>query len=189
MIVDDKNKIAYVADKGGNINIVFLASSPPMMKQVIRTSSEGSIRGIVADFQNRKLYCTCFEDGYIHIFKLVDPTDPEGRVDKVLSVKGAPNPRVIKLWPERNEVVVGHQDGLISFYNFELNQSGPFYSAKIHDKNINALQTIPQENMLITGSGDKSIRVKPINLVLGSSSEMEQRKKSSCEETSQTKIR
>jgi WD40 repeat protein len=159
MSIDLKNKIAYVADRGGNINVVSFASVPPMMKQVIRTTSNGSIRGLELDLPNKRLYCTCHEDSYLHVFRIVDPADPEGRIEKVSSIKGAPNPRVVKWWEERQELVVGHQDGVVSFYNLELNPNGPVFSAKKHDKNINALQIIPKEKMLITGSNDKAIKV------------------------------
>jgi WD40 repeat protein len=97
MVVDDRNKIAYVADRGGRINVVFVGSNPPMMKQVVHTSSEGSIRGLVADFHSNRVYCTCYEDGYIHVFRLIDSNDPEGRIEKIMSIKGMPGPRMIKL--------------------------------------------------------------------------------------------
>lgn len=168
MVIDEKNKIAYVADRGGRINVVFLAANPPMMKQVVHTTSEGSIRGLAADFNSKRLYCTCYEDGYIHTFRMVDPSDPEGRIEKVMSVKGTPGPRLIKLWEERNELVVGHQNGVISFYNFEINTNGPLYSEKKHEKNINAINIISKESMLITASGDKTIKVNIFNIVLGS---------------------
>lgn len=160
MVVDERNKIAYVADRGGRINVVFLAANPPMMKQVIHTTSEGSIRGLAANFTEKRLYCTCYEDGYIHTFRMVDPTDPEGRIEKIMSIKGTAGPRLIKVWEDRKELVVGHQDGVLAFYNFEINTNGPLYSAKKHEKNINSMQIISKEGLLITGSGDKTIRVE-----------------------------
>ena len=169
MVVDIKNKVAYVADRGGNINVVSLASNTPIMKQVVRTTSEGAIRGIEVDVLNKRLYCTCHDDGYVHVFRIVDPTDPEGRIEKISSLKGAANPRVVKWWEERKELIVAHQDGVISFYNFELNPNGPLYSGKKHDKNINSIQIMHKENLLITASGDKTIKVLCDYLVLQAS--------------------
>lgn len=159
MVVDVKNRVAYVADRGGNVNVVSIAGSVPLMKQVVRTTSEGAIRGLEFDVANKRLYCTCHDDGYVHAFRVVDPSDPEGRIEKITSVKGAPHPRVVRWWEDRQELIVGHQEGLISFYNFEVNQNGPIYCSKKHDGNINSMQIIPKENLLITGSGDKSIKV------------------------------
>lgn len=159
MVVDNKNRIAYVADRGGNINVVSFASNPPLMKQVIKSTSNGSIRGLELDLVNKRIYCACHEDAYIHVFRIVDPTDPEGRIEKVSSVKGTAGPRVLRWWEDRQELVVGHEEGILSIYNFEMNPNGPLYSAKKHDKNINAIQIIPKEKFLITGSGDKTLKV------------------------------
>ena len=159
MVVDFRNKIAYVADRGGSIQVISLAASPPSVRQTVKTSSEGAIRGLEADFSSKRLYCTCHDDGYLHTFRLVDPSDPEGRIEKINSVKGVPKPRIIRWWGERNEMYVGHQDGLISVFNFQMNANGPIYSGKIHDGNINTMQIIHGENLVITGSGDKTIKV------------------------------
>ena len=160
MIVDQRNKIAYIGDRNGSIMVASLATNPPTIKQVVKTSSEGSIRGLEADFPNKRIFCSCHEDAYIHIFKLNDPSDPEGRIDKTVSIKTAPKPRVIRWWDDRQELYIGHQDGLISVINFTLNPNGPIYSNKSHEGNVNALQIIAQEGVVITGSGDKTIKVK-----------------------------
>ncbi len=159
MVVDKKNKIGYCADRGGSIIVVNLGSNPPRVGQVVKTSSEGAIRGLEGDFPNKRVYCSCLDDGYIHIFKLFDPIDPEGRIEKTASIKGAPGPRVIRYWPERQELFVGHKDGLVSVINPELNPTGPIYCKKEHDGNVNTIQIISGENLLITGSGDKNVKV------------------------------
>jgi WD40 repeat protein len=172
MVVDFRNKIAYVADRGGSINVVYIGS-PPSAKQIVKTSSEGAIRGLEQDFMNKRIYCTCHDDGYLHAFRLVDPTDPEGRIEKISSTKGAPKPRVLRYWADRNEMYVGHQDGLISVFNFQINTTGPIYSGKIHDGNINTIQIVSGENLLITGSGDKTIKVLSLHPVLESTRKVE----------------
>lgn len=92
MIVDQRNSIAYVADRAGNIIVISLIENDPSVKQIVKTSSEGSIRGLEADFPNRTLFCCCLEDGYVHAFRMSDPTDPEGRIDKISSIKTCPKP-------------------------------------------------------------------------------------------------
>jgi WD40 repeat protein len=169
MVIDRASRIAYIADRNGSIVVVNLESNPPRVTQVVKTSSEGTIRGLEADFENKRLYCTCYDDGYIHTFKLFDPKDPEGRIEKASSVKGAPGPRVIRWWAERGELFVGHQGGLISVFNPNLNTTGPIYSSKLHDGNVNTIQIIPGDHIMISGSGDKTIRVRFCKSVLGSS--------------------
>lgn len=159
MVVDSRNRIAYISDRNGNITVVSLKIECPEVCQVIKTSSEGAIRGLEGDFSNKKLYCTCHDDGYVHGFKLREPEDPEGRIDKFVSVKGPPKPRQIKFWEERGELFVGHQDGLISVYNLELNPKGAICSSRYHEDNINSIQILEGSNMIATGSTDKTIMV------------------------------
>lgn len=108
MVVDQRNKVAYVADRGGNIVVLSLSASPPTVKQVVKTSSEGSIRGLEGDFANSRIFCSCLEDSYIHVFRLDDPTDAEGRIDKIASIKTSPKPRVVRWWNDRQELFIGH---------------------------------------------------------------------------------
>lgn len=176
MYVDSKHDIGYVSDRGGNIVVVNLASNPPSVRQVVRTSSDGSIRGLEVDLQTKRMYCSCFEDHYVHIFRLVSPSDPEGRIEKIQSIKTSMNPRTLKWWPEKEELYIGHQSGLISVINFKLNPNGPIYSGKCHDGNINTLQILNNDGLVISGSGDKTVKVRQqSDLVLGAADLVGQR--------------
>jgi len=159
MIVDKKNRIAYIADRGGSIKVVSLHSSPPINKQSIKTSSNDSIRGLDADFENKKLFCCCYEDSYVYIYNITDPSDPEGRIEKLHTIKGVPQPRILKWWPDREEIFLGHEGGNVSVINYRLNKDGPIFSMKAHEGNVNCLQILGNEGMVISASGDKKIKV------------------------------
>ena len=180
MVIDKKNRIGYVGDRGGCLLVVSLSNNPPILKQSIRTSSEGAIRGLDADFDKKLVFCCCEEDSYVHIFKLHAPTDPEGRLEKLMSIKGSPGPRVMRWWADRNELVLGHKDGLISVINYDVHPTGPIFSAKSHSKNVNAIQILPAQRMIVSASGDKCIKVGLYYPVLESTDELGKGRRLTC---------
>lgn len=162
MVIDTENKIAYVGDRGGLVIVIKIAN-PPTAKQSVRISAKGAaIRGMAADFASNLLFFVTHEDNSVHSYKIHTPSDPEGKLERQHSIVGPAKPRVAKYYGERNELYVGHQDGLLSVYNFDTNNTSPIYSGKVHETNINALQIMPHKGMVITGSGDKHIRVVTI---------------------------
>ena len=61
-----------------------------------------------ANWEANEISIGCFEDGYVHIFRLDDRSDAEGRVERILSVKAIPRSRVLRYSKARSEIFVGH---------------------------------------------------------------------------------
>lgn len=96
-----------------------------MSKQVVKTSSKGSIRGLDINLENGKLFCSCFEDGYVHFFNIAKPITAESHIEKIRSIKGFEKPRNLLWWEERQELYVGHAGGIIAVYKLDAEVPGP----------------------------------------------------------------
>ena len=159
MVVDFESKIAYVSDRGGSIHLVGLGSNPPNFLRSCRVSADSSIRSFTVDFDIGMIFCACLEDGKVLGVRITNRLKGEIELDNDVTIKGAPSPRFIKYSADRKEIYIGHKDGLFSVVRQDLNSHWPVFSMKIHSYNINCIQVMHEDNILITSSGDKTIKV------------------------------
>lgn len=96
-----------------------------MSRQVVKTTSKGALRGLDLDITSGKLFCTCFDDGYIHCFRIEKPIDAESRIEKIRSFKGFEKPRNVLWWDNRQELYIGHAGGIIAVYKLDEETTGP----------------------------------------------------------------
>jgi len=81
LIVDNINKTAFITDRGGNITIYDLSLNherAPGLMLTIQTPSagransnlhQGTLRTVEINFHKQLLFTSCFDDGYIYIYK------------------------------------------------------------------------------------------------------------------------
>jgi len=161
MEVDLKHRIAYVADCGGNIAVLTLATNPPMYKQCFKAFPLACyIRALYIDFESGCLLASNFNDGMVTEFCILDPSNPETKIEERASVRGTPKSRVIQKCIRTGDIFVGHTDGVVSALNFQQYKQGPIFSAKVHDGNVTQLQLLDNGKKLVTISTDKTIKVK-----------------------------
>ena len=96
-----------------------------MSRQVVRTSSKRSIRGMDINFKTGKIFVTCFDDGFIHCYNITMPITANSDIDKVRSFRGFSKPRNVLWWEERQELYVGHTGGIIAVYKLDAQTNGP----------------------------------------------------------------
>lgn len=159
MEVDLRYRVAYVADRAGNIGVVTLATNPPTFKQCVKVFPGSSIRALFTDFTTGCLIAADFEHGTISEYRILDPSDPETKIELVRSLPGHPGPRVIRKCMKTGDIFIGHSEGVISVSNPKLSEKGPIFSQRVHEGNINQLQLIKDGRLLVSAGADKILKV------------------------------
>ena len=65
-----ENKIAFIADRSGQIHIYDQIPNKPVFISTITTPSKTAIRGLNIDIPGDMLFCSSFDDGFIYGYKL-----------------------------------------------------------------------------------------------------------------------
>lgn len=167
MAVDLPRGLAFISDEGGSVAVVNLLANPPQLSHWFKTGSSSPIRGLALDFEGLLLYCASHDDDFIYAFDVADAALKDKQPGCKFSVKTAANPRCLVWWQKREELVIGHKGGILSVFNPKIDPASPTYSAKVHLDNINALKVLPNLNILVSASSDKSMKVLLAHLVLG----------------------
>jgi WD40 repeat protein len=160
MMVDIEHQIAYILDRGGCLAVVTLATTPPSFKQSVKLCPGfDSLRGLDIDFESGLIHASATDSGLIFVYKILDRSDPEAKIQKIIVVPGAPFTRVLKYCHASRNIFVGHFNGILSIVNEEISDKGPIYSGKVHTENINQLQILNKGRNLVTASNDKTMKV------------------------------
>lgn len=166
MVVDFKRGLGFISDEGGSVAIVNLLSNPPQLSHWLKTGSPSPIRGLALDLEDMHLFCASHDDHTIYAFDISEAVLKDKKPDPKYSVKTASNPRCLVWWQKRKELVIGHKGGILSVFNAKVDAASPTYSAKVHLDNINAVKILPNLDILVSASSDKSMKVAVADLVL-----------------------
>lgn len=165
MVIDFDHGIAYIGDRNGSILVVDTTVDPPSMRQCVKTDSQGAIRGLCADFESNRIFCTCFEDGKIYGFTISDRSNPDAMIKKDFGVRGCQEPRTMKFCPKREELYIGHEHGFLSVYSLGLKTV--VTSHRGHHRNINTI--VVEKDCLISGGTDGNIKVDKVDIEMEAS--------------------
>lgn len=160
MAVDLENKTGYIVDAGGSLLVVTLHTTPPMLKQAVKICTGTAIRGFDIDFESGLIYAAGVDTGIIYLYKVLDRTNPETKILKILEFKGTPFVRVMKYCHKTRDLFLGHFNGVISVVNEDIWDHGPLFSGKVHQENVNQIQIMNEGQLVITASNDKSLKVE-----------------------------
>lgn len=125
MRVDPETRVAFITTRAGEMHLYDLSTNPPTAKQVVKIGKKNTIRGLDVDFENGKCFLADYDDGTIFYYNFMTPTSATTPLEMINSWKGPPKPRVLKYWPERNELYVGCADGRMSIFQMETVNQGP----------------------------------------------------------------
>lgn len=97
------------------------------------------------------------DDGKIYGYYLGPNVQIDIEVDKLFSIQGEKGCREILFINRLDQIVVGHDSGIVSVYDIE-NSRFPFYSRKVHNKDITKMDYLEDLNILLTASKDQSLK-------------------------------
>ena len=133
MQIDKKDRIAYVGDGEGNVKIIDLSKNPPTCINNIKVSSKDSV--VAINLANNMIYSACGESGKIYVHTLGDVKDTVDQnitqsTFRVLkysftSYKGV---TAMYYWKERDELYVGHSNGIVAVFTKYVSIDFPFCS-------------------------------------------------------------
>lgn len=115
------------------------------------------MRGLVYDDVGRRLFTCCLDDGKVYGYYLGANIQTDIEVDKLFTIQGEKGCREIVYLNRTNQIVVGHDSGIVSVYNIDQPKT-PFYSRKVHNKDITKMDYLIDSNILLTASKDQSIK-------------------------------
>lgn len=158
MCYDEENKVAYIGDRKGNINVISVCLYKPCILESVVATSGSEIHGIDIDFSRQRLFCTSYEDSKLHIFKIKQFQPGKSKsLEKSHTIQCVLHPRALKLDASKDEVYIAGSTGLVSVINLSLSSTSPITTVKLHTGTINSCQYLQEERLFVTASNDKTI--------------------------------
>lgn len=106
---------------------------------------------------NKRIFACCIDDGRVYGYYLGPNIQLDIEVDKLFTIQSEQGCRELIFINTTNQLVVGHDSGIVSVYNVDQPKS-PFYSRKLHNSSITKLDYLIDTNTLLTASKDQSIK-------------------------------
>lgn len=159
MAVDFEASKAYISDEGGSIAVIQIHTNPPKFSHWMKTPSQKTIRGIELDINRKRLFCADYDESKVYVFDIGKEAMEEKKSVILHWFHTGPNPRCLKWWEERSELLIGHRGGIFTIYNENIDHFGCVFSAQVHFDNINCIKILKDEGLVVTGSNDRSLKV------------------------------
>jgi hypothetical protein len=96
-----------------------------MTKKIIKVGKKNEIKAMDIDFKNGNIFLSDYDRGYFYHYSVSFPVDCDSNIELVSSHNGSPGGKVIKYWPEREEIFQGFTGGKICVYQLDSISSGP----------------------------------------------------------------
>lgn len=93
----------------------------------------------------------------IHAYNLGDNPQNDIEVEKIVTISSAKGCRELAYIGLTNQLVVGYENGMVSVFNLE-DPKYPFYSRRVHTMDLTKIVFLPDKNLLMTGSKDRTVK-------------------------------
>ena len=147
----------FIADREGKVHIYDTIGVPPKKVQTISTESKGAMRGLLYDRYNNNIFTCCYDDGRVHGYNLGDNAQNDIEIEKIVTINSAKGCRELAYVGVTNQLVVGYENGMVSVFNLD-DPKCPFYSRRVHTKDLTKISYLPSRNLLMTGSKDRTVK-------------------------------
>lgn len=87
-----------------------------MTKQICKIGKKHEIRGMDIDFENGRMFIADYDRGNFYQYSISTPISCDSTLEEVCCHIGSSGGRVVKYWPEREEVFIGFKKGKICVY-------------------------------------------------------------------------
>jgi len=111
-----------------------------MTKQIIKISKKMEIRAMDIDFDSGRIFLANYEKGDFHQYSISTPVGCDSTIEEVCTHIGSAGARVVKYWPEREEIFVGYTKGKICVYQLDSITSGPICKSNLINGKINGFR-------------------------------------------------
>lgn len=87
-----------------------------MTKQVVKIGKKHEIRSFDIDFEGGRIFLADYERGNFYQYSITTPIAGDSAIEEVCNHMGSSGARVVKFWPDREEIFVGFRKGKICVY-------------------------------------------------------------------------
>lgn len=112
---------------------------------------------MVFDRKTNNIFTCCYEDGRVHGYNLGENIQNDIEVEKILTLQSAKGCREIAYIRATHQLAIGFDGGMVSVFNVD-DPKHPFYSRKVHRKDVTKIRFLENRNILMTSSKDRSVK-------------------------------
>lgn len=86
---------------------------------MVKIGKKNPIRGIEVNFKEGKCFVADYETGTVYYYNFETPSKADSPLELINSFKGPEHPRVIKYWPQRDELYIGCAEGRMAVFEMK----------------------------------------------------------------------